>query len=482
MFKKVPPTFDLTKEIKEKTPLSDPAFTPVLPYHELLKSDKHQELLKSIRGLISLPTAEYEAFYFKAITNFVEFVQQLPETSNSYYSHKGGFLDHGLERANMALTLCRTYLLPEQSNPTQLTPLHELWLYAIFTAALLLDVGKLATKQIITLYDNQGKKVKLWQPSTGSMAAQAPYYQYEYAKENLNRLRNFITPILARQLLSSETSSKIGINGFDWIASNNEILEAWLAILNGDQTGGSFILTVIPIAQAQTIANYFAEHNKSLQNTAQSKTFNDSKPAEYLADTTINQTKTSLPADTLSATNSIFQPAQLPGAGVATASTNTFSGSVASSIAPTVTAGIAFLNWLQKNIQQNKWVINAADGPIQRVNDGLFLSHSRLIQEFCRENPGHGTVKTVQTQFTALEVALGGGTIQSYYATQSNYKKIQHGIIVSPHLFLKEAELAGIPLNERFIKLPAAQSNPHIVPIVATPAAIAAANRLPGAS
>ncbi len=73
-----------------------------------------------------------------------------------------------------------------------------------------------------------------------------------------------MTGLLARQLLDTSTGDVGGITtgGFNWIASNPEVLEAWLSILRGEGRPISAFLTVIPIADAQTIDNFITHHTR----------------------------------------------------------------------------------------------------------------------------------------------------------------------------------------------------------------------------
>lgn len=477
MFKGLGTSINPAKKSVVSAKPSDPELLPVLTFEQLVNHPKRQDILKNIRTSVSLPAVEYEAFYLKAIIHFAEFVQQLPETAHSYYSHLGGLLDHGLERASMALSMCRSYLLPAQASPSELSPLHELWLYAIFTAALLMDVGKVATKETITLHNLDGSKIKQWLPSTGAMTSQAPYYKYTFLRENLDRLRMFYTPLLAKQILANTGLTDTpgsAFNGFDWIASDPDVLVAWLAILNEDFSGGSHLLTIIPIAQAQTIANNFAENNRDFAAT-HNKNFNaepETKPENTAATDNINpKTDTvnkAAVASQIPGTKSIFQPTQVAGTSgptVANAATNAYiAGNIASTIAPTLTAGEAFFNWLKRNINLQTWV-NNPNAPIQRVNEGLFIAHPKLIQDFCRENPKYGNWQTVHNQFSLLDIAANGGNVQTYYNPNSDYKKLQQGIVVNPYLFLSSAELENIQINKNFIKIAPETLEPRIAKI-----------------
>src|SRR5437879_1787218 len=121
--------------IKNKKPLAtekkmthrDPV--PILSADHLLATEKRQQTLTDMRGLLSLPDEEYQNIFLKAAENLAEFVQNLPETERSYHANIGGLLDHALERASLSLFLCRTYLLPEDVSLASVSENEMLWVY-----------------------------------------------------------------------------------------------------------------------------------------------------------------------------------------------------------------------------------------------------------------------------------------------------------------------------------------------------------------
>jgi len=226
----------------------------------LLATEKRLQHTRNIKNLLNLPPKLYQRLYQQVIVQFAEFTQELPETVQGAFASAGGFLDHGLERASRALSLCLAYFFPEEKNFQQASTQQSLWIYAVFTAALLYDVGKLGVKYQIDICKKDGTTLQTWLPYTSSMVAQGKYYKYDFLKENRDNLRRMITPLLARQILAEaentgETEPN-SIGGFNWIASNPDVLEAWLALLSGDIRSVSAFLTVIPLADAQTIENH----------------------------------------------------------------------------------------------------------------------------------------------------------------------------------------------------------------------------------
>lgn len=228
----------------------------------LLSADKRQQHLKNIKALLNLPPKLYQTLYQQAIEQFAEFVQSLPETAQGIFAGELGFLDHGLERAARALSLCLGYFFPQEKNFQNVSSQQALWVYAVFTAALLYDVGKLAVKYHIQICQKDGAPLQPWSPYTCSMVAQGKYYRYDFVKENRDNLRRLTTPLLARQILSeAEQSGEIepgsgSLSGFSWIASDPDVLEAWLTLLGGNTRTVNSFLTVIPLADIQVIESH----------------------------------------------------------------------------------------------------------------------------------------------------------------------------------------------------------------------------------
>jgi hypothetical protein len=76
------------------------------------------------------------------------------------------------------------------------------------------------------------------------------HYIFGFKDEHNDHLRWQVTPLLARQILPAE--------GFNWLASNEEVLQAWLGLLSDDQTEMGW-LKVIPLADAQILESYFTD-------------------------------------------------------------------------------------------------------------------------------------------------------------------------------------------------------------------------------
>jgi integrating conjugative element relaxase (TIGR03760 family) len=248
--------YDLMNKLKKK-PLSEKVAlqknaTPILSAEDLLSGEKRQQILSDIRTLLNLPDEEYNKIFLTVIHQFALFVQNLPETERSFYASLGGMIDHALERASLSLFLARTYLLPEGSTLSSVSEEEMLWVYAIFTASLLLDVGKIPTRHVVSLSDAAGNIIESWHPYAGAMQIKdnKTHYLFGFMDDHNDHLRWQVTPLLARQIIPAD--------GFNWLSSNEEVLQAWIGLLSDDQTEMGW-LKVIPLADAQILESYFTD-------------------------------------------------------------------------------------------------------------------------------------------------------------------------------------------------------------------------------
>lgn len=229
---------------------------PIKTADDLLNTKDNLKFVKAVKRLIK-PSSRFNGFYLPVIKKFAEFVQNITENQCGFFNQETGFLERGLERSSRTLDLCLKYFFPEEVNFANISNKDALWIYATFTAALFLDIGKIAVKYSITLFHKKGYSLKKWNPYIASMLGQGDYYKFDYVKENFNDLRNFITPMLARQILDSMTDASLETEGFNWIASDPDVLKIWFSLLAGeeDRIPMTSFMSMIPRADIELIEN-----------------------------------------------------------------------------------------------------------------------------------------------------------------------------------------------------------------------------------
>ncbi len=344
----------------------------ILPSTKLLHDAKRQALLEKIRESMGFEAARFESLCFCLIQSLANFCQSLPESANQFYSLPGGMLDQALNRTEAALTLFRELIVQEPGLP--LTEIQELWLYALFSAALLQGIGKLRMDFNVSLFDHQGQALSQWNPLLESMLTVGSYYQFEFLPEGDRSLRGRLNLLLARSLMPA--------SGFAWIASNLDVLAVWLALLSEDARGAGTLGALLIRANAIALQRFLQLLNvKGAGRANRMGTFIDTVP-ESLAD------KERL-------------------------------------------MGAEFIKWLNQQLASRLILLNKA--PLLMVPGGLVVC-AELFQWFLRGNPEYKNWQAAQKAFLSLGLheAAGDGSSLSRFE-QKEHQSVQDGILVSDY-------------------------------------------------
>jgi integrating conjugative element relaxase (TIGR03760 family) len=362
---------------------------PILSADQLLATEKRQQALGDMRSLLNLPEEEFKQWFQTVADNFAEFVQNLPETEKSYYSGIGGILDHALERAALSLSLCRTYLLPEDATLASVDENEMIWVYAVYTAALLYDIGKIATSHVITLTDESGKTIKSWLPYAGPMThEEASHYIFGFSEDNIEHMRWIITPLLARQILPAE--------GFNWIANDSAVLESWLALLSDDHRQVGSLLTVIRLADAQLIESVItnrkiAVHPEvkkmlALLNQTQKEKRDKKEKANQkdLREKMLSEKETDLFSKDQEKTDVKKAGKHSLFAAAAISATQDKERKTSTSTNSNEIAG-KFLDWVKEKLDKKSLSHNQSDSLIHHVKEGVVIDQ-RVLQQFIQDS------------------------------------------------------------------------------------------------
>ncbi|MDF1756745.1 MAG: TraI domain-containing protein [Legionellaceae bacterium] len=210
-----------------------------------IQNKGYQKLIDQIKDGLGFKESEFELLAMPLILKTVKYCQKLPESS-MYYAHLGGLFDLALNRAEAAIHLMRQFLVMEEKDKP--SEEQKLWLYALFSAAMLQGLGKLYTDYTVEVYDKNGQHVKCWQPLLESLAGVGEYYYYELLKGDDVDLRNSITPLMARRIMPKP--------GFEKIMSNKEVFSDWLALLREDKDSARQLVAILDRANAIAIQRY----------------------------------------------------------------------------------------------------------------------------------------------------------------------------------------------------------------------------------
>ena len=186
---------------------------------ELLKP--YKDLLSIIHQQVGIPDSHWQKLYLQFIHNFAKQVQLLPASESHHHCGAGGLLTHSLEVGLNALKLRKGKMLPVGASSEVIEKEKELWSYAVFTAAMLHDIGKPLTDQIINIVSDGNR---LLMPLTEVIPIKSQY------KISFRRGRRYRSHENVALLLASRIIPDPGLN---WITSNSAVLDDWTFCLTG---------------------------------------------------------------------------------------------------------------------------------------------------------------------------------------------------------------------------------------------------------
>lgn len=196
---------------------------PVLSSDELLFSSRHKGLIRKIRDLISIPSADFDARFMPVIARFTEFVQILPHKKNGIL---GSMLNHGLARATAVLEKYQSV------KKEDTTPLLQ---FAILTAALMQELGRVVCNQRVVCVDKEGKFIQDWNPFSGPLMGQTEFYKMYLNANHYLRIEKESTLLIARQVMSRAM--------FLWLSNDTQLFADWIAALLNEEGAESNIIS-----------------------------------------------------------------------------------------------------------------------------------------------------------------------------------------------------------------------------------------------
>lgn len=218
---------------------------PVLSAADLFAAPNRTKHVRDIERLAGIPSGHFETLYRCALESFARWVQQLPASEAHHHAGPGGMLDHALEVVVGAMAKRRVHLLPHGADPETITRQQHRWTYAIFSAALLHDIGKPAVDQHIQLFDDKCREQDAWDAWSGPMPL-GMWYRVTFIRGRRYRLHEMVSPLLARLILPQAALS--------WLAQDHEVLSEWLAAIGGDRDRRGVVAEIVEYADGASVA------------------------------------------------------------------------------------------------------------------------------------------------------------------------------------------------------------------------------------
>ncbi len=390
---------------------------PILKAGVLLNDKKIERILARLEKVANVPADHFQALYIKTIHNYAEFVQELPASHVRGFNHSRGLLVLGLERALNALILYRKEFPLKGIKPDDMSRRWALYTYGIFTAALFYGVGQVLATYIVYLSDKRGVQGERWVATTGPMT-KTKYTHYRFVFDSVNRdaLAARAASVLAQLLMP-----KIG---FDWLASDINVFDYWLAILQNDEAHGGLFAKMILIAQREAIENYAALAQASVhmhQMDENAELGAEKEETQTLDETAEEKTKNADVEHKESVGSKLVIPGVSPGAEI---TANSIIGAQGGELMLQL-----FLNWLRIAVFKNPYFsINNANSNVIVNHQGIFIRGQELIQQFMRDanikaNIGE-VVQALQKKTVSVVRQKTSSGSQTYFVVQDLTKVI----------------------------------------------------------
>jgi len=320
-----------------------------------------------MQKLLSLTQAKFKTIAYPVLCSVAEYGQDLPETRNTYYAGRGGFVDYALERTATALKLIRGHMIPAADEDSELTEPQCLWVYALFTAGLLRDCGKLVSDIDVKLFNRSNQQIGTWQPLKGSMLTQGVKYDYDFLPPATDPHRNAMTLWLARQLMPAE--------GLAWLKSDERVFITWIALLQDERHATGVLGPVLWRAEAMVIQSHLEALQKLL---AQRR----GEAGKYGRLSTFSKTEDGL----------------------------------AHGIDDEALLAAQFLEWLREQIADESFELDNDENGVHVVPEGLLIT-DEAFSRFVDKHPQAGGANMVREAMSGMEVHVAGGgqsNVQNY--------------------------------------------------------------------
>lgn len=186
----------------------------------LLSTPSYKRLLTDIEQVSFADKEVYEVCYRQLIYRFASYVQLLPEPENA---RPRSMLQSSMRRAYLMLYAFSHELCAIYGRPYLRTTEGSRLLYAVFSAALLFEVGKICANRKIILTDEMGKALGDWDYFNKDMPHFGAYYKIRFGQGVPSNLITEVTHIIAKTLMPSVA--------FSWISEDFTLLKQWFVAL-----------------------------------------------------------------------------------------------------------------------------------------------------------------------------------------------------------------------------------------------------------
>lgn len=346
---------------------------------QLLNTCIHKQIILLLKKYSTSSTDVFNKLFEPIIINLANFLQVLPY-AGALKSNTSDitWIEFALLQAVRALKLEKLCILPEKKKIDSF-----LWIYVIFSAALLNNIGKIASHFTIHACNELGTIKKKWNPLCSSLYPSISYYVISDVSLGESSHFKTLTPLIAKMLMPTD--------GFAWITQDPTALKIWLEALNSTDTEHT-ILT--PLLNFWPGYMYFNDQDNLIQELiTQSKLRGFPLSALWKELDTLYQ---QLIKNKLAKKNKLIDPSNK--------------------------IGKSFLQWLKKAIDNKTISTNQPHSLVHIKKDGIILIYPDIFKEFCNDSNQYKDWVVVYKQFNHLGLTKksGGDTLFSKFFYDSD--------------------------------------------------------------
>lgn len=448
----------ITRRIQQMMKPSDGLY-PMQSALELLQP--HRALVGAIRQYFGVPESVWASTHEQLLHNFTQRVQLLPA---SEHAHPGGLLRHSLETVNHAMKIRRGYMLPTGATSEHISEQQEIWNFAVFSTALLHNIGINSPATEITWRKHKGN-AQHWPLVSGDMPIDALYRLKKHQQQAIQT--HLSTPLLIAGQLVPQTA-------LQWLNHYPDVFNLWCFALTGQYDKAGVLSEIIGKTSHTTQAKPQPQKrepngvNQASSHTPPSPHSESITPQNKIQltvvppgmeqlhiqfrDSETNEQRNQ--SESEGASQPIIQPSAIQ--------PNTYGQTQKESAQQ-------FVQWLRQQIIGNKIGFNEPSSQLHTVKEGLFLATPLVFTRYLKKrgDPKFKKLEVLQIAFLSLGLHKTRGYKQhnwTYCYQGSKENKILEGILIPD------------PLNAL-----ALEELPDVNPLMSVELSKAGNNKKPGA-
>lgn len=372
------------------------------PAKELLTEQSFEQLIKDIQSQLIIPQDNFNQVYQTTIDRFAEFVQALPNLKYQNFNFAKGQLFLALIRSSITLETADNYPCPIIKNSKVTSYGHErraaVWQYAIFTAALLLDIGRTINSLSLLTCGEKAENRHNWFPFEGPMTinnSSNTHYTYKIHPSKHRKFNHKLSIIFAKMIVPDYLLS--------WMSTEEDIFFEWLSLLEDEVSGSGTMHKLVVVSIRNLLNSYMGIHLP--EQVLKLVPHHIKIKQQYHKDSFWKGVEFSLKGQKDQRSRERNNQSN---------------------------HGSDFLEWLRDGLANKNITVNQKDSKVHISPEGVFLLNPEIFIEFSKQSPASANWQTVFKQFVSSGITKfsNDGNVYQYNFHELKSSTEKRGIII----------------------------------------------------